>query len=237
MNIDKKFNLLTKKIKLPKNIFTPNLTSKLSIVTALKNIGRSRDVLDLGCGSGIIGMYILNEKKNIYLYCSDIQKNSVTNTRKNLKNFKNKIQVKHGSLFNPWKGIKFDYIINDVSAISEKIAKISPWFKNKIPCKTGVNGTKLTISILDNAKYYLKANGCLQIAVLSLSDVKKIINQAKKRFKKVNVEVKKAWFLPDKMYKFKKLLVELKKKKVIYFEEKFGKIVCYTSIIVCKNIK
>ena len=38
MNIDKKFNLLTKKIKLPKNIFTPNLTSKLSIVTALKNI-------------------------------------------------------------------------------------------------------------------------------------------------------------------------------------------------------
>ena len=74
MNIDKKFNLLTKKIKLPKNIFTPNLTSKLSIVTALKNIGRSRDVLDLGCGSGIIGMYILNEKKNIYLYCSDIQK-------------------------------------------------------------------------------------------------------------------------------------------------------------------
>ena len=83
----------------------------------------------------------------------------------------------------------------------------------------------------------MKANGCLQIAVLSLSDVKKIINQAKKRFKKVNVEVKKAWFLPDKMYKFKKLLVELKKKKVIYFEEKFGKIVCYTSIIVCKNIK
>lgn len=237
MNIDKKFDFISKKINIPKSIFSPNLTSKLSIEAALKNIGNRKDILDLGCGSGMIGIYILKEKKYINLYCSDIQKLSVANSKKNFKKFKQKPVIKLGNLYEPWDGKKFDYIINDVSGISEKIAKVSPWFKNKIPCRTGESGTKLTISVIEKAKHYLKKNGCLQIAVLSLSDTKKIILKAKKSFKKVEVVVKKAWFLPDKMYKSKKLLVKLKKKKYVNFEEKFGKIICYTSIIVCRNIK
>ena len=61
MNIDKKFNLISKKINLSKSIFLPNLTSKLSIIAAINNIGKKKHILDLGCGSGIIGIFILNE--------------------------------------------------------------------------------------------------------------------------------------------------------------------------------
>jgi|TARA_X000001036_G_C20463184_1_gene718331 release factor glutamine methyltransferase len=237
MNIDKKFNLISKKINLSKSIFLPNLTSKLSIIAAINNIGKKKHILDLGCGSGIIGIFILNEFKNINLYCSDIQKLAILKAKKNLSKFKKKVEIKQGSLFKPWDKKKFDYIVNDVSGISQKVAKISPWFQNNIPCKTGDDGTRLTAEIIKKSSKHLKKNGCLQFPILSLSNTKKIIRCANNRFKSVKVVKKKAWFLPDKMYKFKSLLYKLKKKNCIEFEEKFGKLICSTSIIVCRDIK
>ena len=54
--------------------------------------------------------------------------------------------------------MQFDYIIDDVSGISEEIAKISPWFKN-VPCTSGIDGTDLVVSVLKEAPKYLKKNG------------------------------------------------------------------------------
>ena len=42
------------------------------------------------------------------------------------------------------------------------------------------------------------------------------------------------WFLPNEMLRYKTLLKKLKDKKKVNFEEKFGKIICETSIIICK---
>ena len=54
---------------------------------------------------------------------------------------------------------RFDIIINDISGISESVAKISPWFKN-IPCSSGSDGTVLTLRFLKNYKSFLnKRNG------------------------------------------------------------------------------
>lgn len=232
----KKFDSISQMLSLSKNVFIPNLTSKLSTKVAIKNIGKRKNILDLGCGSGIIGICVLSKKKKINLYCSDVHKASIENSKKNFKKFGFNPTIKHGDLFKPWKNKKFDYIINDVSGIANRIARISPWFSNKVPCNTGKDGTDLTLSVIRQSKDYLKKNGILQFAMLSLSNTKKITFHAKKNFKIVKLVEKKAWFLPDKMYKFKKLLISLKKKKYIDFEEKFGKIICYTSIIICKNI-
>ena len=47
---------------LNKNIFEPNLTTKLLIKSASKIINKNDKVLDLGCGSGIIGCYFYKKK-------------------------------------------------------------------------------------------------------------------------------------------------------------------------------
>ena len=89
--------------------------------------------------------------------------------------------------------MKFDYIINDVSGISNKIAIKSPWFKKIVPCDTGLDGTKLSSEILEQSKKYLKKKGIIQIPLISLSNIPKTIALAKKNFK--YVETKKTMIL------------------------------------------
>ena len=133
--------------------------------------------------------------------------------------------------------MKFDYIINDVSGISNKIAIKSPWFKKIVPCDTGLDGTKLSSEILEQSKKYLKKKGIIQIPLISLSNIPKTIALAKKNFKYVETKKTMNWFLPDDLTFLKKDLFLLKKKKHIFFQEKFGKMICYTSIMICKDIK
>ena len=219
---------------LKKNVFKPNLTSKLCFEVAKKNIHNKSKVLDLGCGSGIIGVLIKKDLKNIELFCSDNHLSSVNLTKKNLKKNNLSAVVKKGNLLDPWRGEKFDYIIDDVSAISSTVAFKSKWFSNNIPLESGEDGTNLSIKIIENAKNFLNKNGILQIPILSLSDTEKIAKVIKKNFKKSKIVKSEKWFLPNEMLRYKTLLKKLKEKKKVNFEEKFGKIICETSIIICK---
>ena len=87
-------------------------------------------------------------------------------------------ELKNGSLLKPWENKKFDLIINDVSGISEVIAKKSIWFKN-VPCKTGSDGTDLTLKIIKSSSSYLNKKGGIIFPIISLSDSKKSLKQLK----------------------------------------------------------
>lgn len=94
----------------------------------------------MGCGNGVLGVSLLKIFKNIQkLTFTDVSKKSLNNCKKNLK--LNNLEKKNSEfiLSNVFKNIhnqKFDIIINDISGISETVAKISPWFRN-ISCKSG----------------------------------------------------------------------------------------------------
>ena len=77
------FDKLKEEIFVDKNIFIPNLTSHLSYETASSEIKNNFKVLDLGCGSGIIGIALMKNCPNIEMHCSDLDNNSIKNTKKN----------------------------------------------------------------------------------------------------------------------------------------------------------
>ena len=231
------FEKVLKDINVSLDIFQPNLTTKLSIEAAFEKLKDSNSVLDLGCGSGIIGIAIMKTFSDIEMFCSDVQPSAVENAKNNfIKNSLN-ADIRKGNLFEPWGEKKFDYIINDVSAISTSVAKISPWFGKNVPCESGEDGTDLALSILKDSLEYLNKGGYLQLPLISLSNTDKIIDYAKNLFSDVKIIKSKSWFLPKEMDNFKDKLYKLKSKKLINFEEKFEKIICNTSIAICEDPK
>ena len=52
------FEKTVNNLLLDKKVFVPNLTTKLSYEVAINSIKKNFKVLDLGCGSGILGILI-----------------------------------------------------------------------------------------------------------------------------------------------------------------------------------
>ena len=221
-----------------KKVFTPNATSNLVVEETVKLIKKKITILDLGCGDGNIGINIFKRKKNKIkkFYFSDLSKKATNKCKKNLKKEKLIAEVKDGSMFIPWKDKKFDYIVESVSAISEPVANVSPWYNKNIPCESGLDGTKLINHILISAEKYLNKNGKIIFPIVSFSKKEKIINLAKKKYKNVKMLSQKDWPLPKTMYKHVKEFEKLKKKKLISYKKKFG-FILYTSYIYCATKK
>ena len=158
-------------------VFIPTGTSTLVIQAARENLKYPGKLLDLGCGAGANGISL--QKLGLVkgpIFASDLSKEAVQCALENGKLHQCEIIVRKGSLFEPWGGEKFDYIINDVSGVANAVAEISPWF-DKVPCFSGEDGTLLTCQILEQATQYLNENGMLFFPVLSLSKIDKILNK------------------------------------------------------------
>ena len=192
----------------------------------------------MGCGSGVIGIYILKKFKNINLMTfSDISKASTNLTRKNLitnKINQKKFEVIKSDAFENLNGKKFDIIINDVSGISSEVSKLSEWFKN-VPCDTGKNGTELTEKIIRNYNNFLNNKGILLLPIISLSKEKRIFDLIKKLKLEYNLLSLTKWPLPQNMYKKVKKLKSLKQLKLINYEEKYNLLIANTKIIQIKK--
>ena len=218
-------------IKVEKKVFTPNATTGLLVESTLKTLKKKSDILDLGCGTGYVGLSVAKKTKfkNNYFF-SDISKEAISLCKRNAKKNKIKILAKSGTMYEPWEGEKFDLIIESISAIAKKVANVSPWYKNGIPCDCGEDGTDLVNDVLKVSKKYLKNNGKLIFPIVTLSNKKKILQTARKNFKNVKLLISKDWPLPKSMYSKKGLLENLKKKGIISYKTKYG-LILYSSEI------
>ena len=213
-----------------KKVFIPTATSELLIEASKKIVKVKKKILDLGCGSGVVGISIgksLKTKQKIFF--SDISKEACKNAELNCNKMKINHEIRQGSLLSPWIGENFDYIISDVAAVAEDVSKMSPWYKNCVN-NSGYDGTKHIINIISNAKNYLKKNGKFIFPIISLSNEKKILLACKQNFKKIKEVKNKVFPLPKSMATKILILNKLKKKGIISFDEKFGIIVFKTTV-------
>lgn len=216
-------------------VFIPTATTNILIQSVKDTISSPANLLDLGCGTGIVGIALhLQGLIQIPLYASDLSESAVQCSRDNFKRYGCSAEVRSGSLFEPWLDQKFDVIVDDISGIARDIAVVSPWFQG-IPCDTGNDGTDLIVEILRYAPQHLNEGGRFFFPVLSLSNVDKILQVAKENFAIVSRVGRQDWPLPAELKMHIPLLRKLNAEGSIKLEEKFGMILCYTEVYCASN--
>jgi hypothetical protein len=216
-------------------VFTPTGTTNLLIQAVQKRISGLSTLLDLGCGTGIVGLSLcLQGLVKPPLYASDLSNSAVQCSRKNFDRYGYPAEVRSGSLFEPWIGKKFDVIVDDISGVAQDVAMVSPWFEG-IPSATGRDGTDLIVNVLRNASNYLKEGGQFFFPILSLSNVDLLLEEAKKGFGKVEMVSRLEWPLPVELKSHMALLKTLEGEGCIKLQERFGMVLCYTEVYCATN--
>jgi HemK-related putative methylase len=158
-------------------VFQPTTTTQK--IAEMVQVPQGGSVLDLGCGTGPLAIFAAKSGAG-EVVAVDIMPEAVELARQNvqLNGVADKVTVLCGDLFKPVQGRRFDVIVNDVSGIAERVARISPWYPESIPTG-GEDGTDVVLRVLEDASKYLNPGGSLYFAISSLSDTRKIIGHAK----------------------------------------------------------
>lgn len=220
-------------------VFQPNLTSKLLLKSALKHLdAQYRDVLELGCGSGWITKQLSEKFGNqSHTWClSDISEEAIMESQKNLVPPLESGDIKVGDGFSPWNGRKFDFIINDIAGIADEIAVASDWYDG-VPFQAGVDGLMNTRKVLSELPSYLNPKGVFIAPVISLSNVEEYRHLLQQTFTEVFFEHMTPWPLPESLSVQTALLQKLKKDGNISLEDKYGKVLAFTEVCICRSVK
>ena len=174
-------------------VFQPNRTTELLLDAVLAKPLAGKTALDLGCGSGVVGVTVKKLGGVRAMNGSDISETAVANAQANAARLGVEVEFRKGSLFEPWTGRTFDVIIDDVAAVADPIARLSPWYPPEIVCDAGPDGTVNTIRMLERAAQHLTPGGVLFFPTVSLSNEVKILEVARSKFPKVECVLKKSW--------------------------------------------
>lgn len=150
-----------------KNVLIPRQETELVCEQALKRIGKDDKVLDLCCGSGVLGITIaLETGANVTL--ADVSVHARTVARQNAKNLKAKTKVIYSDMFEEVNG-KFDVIVcNPPYIATEVIETLDDSVKNhepKLALDGGKDGLDFYRKLAEQAPAYLKENGTLVLEI------------------------------------------------------------------------
>ena len=223
-----KLTIFKKTVKLinSNKVFEPNLTTQAILEASEKlKFLKKKTILDLGSGSGVIGIFLKKKHKNkIDLFLSDKTTHSINIIKHNLKLNKVKGTAIQRDILESWGDKKFDIIINDISAINSNVAK-KFWYNKFIPHDCGSDGVKLSKKFLSTVEKNLTKKGIVLMPVISISNHKFLTQLLKKKFK-AKLLITKEWPAPKNLIKGR--VANFIKKKYIF--KKYNTYLCFTKV-------
>ena len=164
----KKKEFWNSKFSVNKNVLIPRPETE-SIVEEILNIienKSSKNILDVGTGSGCILLSIIKERPNCKGTALDISKNALNIAKTNAKmhHLENKIKFENIDI-DKFMHCKYDLIVSNPPYINKiefkRLEDNVKQFEPKIALEAGVDGLKIIKNLIIKSKKLLKKNGKL----------------------------------------------------------------------------
>jgi len=190
--------------KINKNVLIPRFETEELVNNTIKYIDNlfkkeSLNVIDLGCGSGCIGITLKKERPELNVTCLDISKEALEVAKNNSNTLKADVTFIQGNMLNNISG-KYDVIISNPPYISydETIEEIVKNNEPHLALYASNNGLYYYDEILSNAKKNLNDRFLIALEI-GMNQKEQIIDIANKYFEKVNIECKQDLSGKDRM--------------------------------------
>ena len=169
-------------LNVPEDVYEPREDSFLFAHFLEKmNLDR-KNILEIGCGSGIIS--IICSKKGAEVTAADINPRAVECTLQNSNSNKCKIKAFQSDLFSSVKG-KFDLILFNSPYLP--VAEEKEWSAGK--------GSELILKFIETCKGHLLPKGKVLLLISSLTGVEKVLQALRQEgFKTRNVAEESLFF-------------------------------------------
>lgn len=156
-------------------VFTPTHTS-LVVADALE-INPGDVVLDVGCGSGVLGFVAARLGAARVIGC-DLSPAAVDVAAENARRLGLSYcsEFHRGHLFNPVADVQADVVIGDVSGVPEAVAELTPWSSG------GPTGAELPIEMLETLGERLKFGGRLYLPTGTIQAEPRVLDVARRIF-------------------------------------------------------
>ena len=170
-----------------KNVLIPRQESELLVEKVIsfckKNTKKQFNIIDVGTGSGAIGISIAKHLNNVNIIASDISDKALQIAKKNanLVNVNQKMSFINSNLLEKLKSPVDVIVANLPYLCSSEIEKLSPEVQNepKIALFAECKGISLIKKLVEQAPNHLKKNGklILEISPTQVTDVLSIFKE------------------------------------------------------------
>lgn len=196
-------NFYGQKYDINENVLIPRFETEELVENTIAYINQfftePVDIIDLGCGSGVIGLTLEKKISTNSVDLVDISEQALEVTHKNCAKHNSKANIIHSDMFTNVKK-KYDVIISNPPYIktTEEIEKIVKENEPHIALYAGVDGLDCYKKILVDIKNYMK-DRCLIAFEIGYTQKEDISNLVRKYLPEAKIVVKKDMSDKDRM--------------------------------------
>lgn len=196
-------NFYGQKFYINENVLIPRFETEELVENTIKYINKyfnkPIDIIDLGCGSGVIGLTLEKKVSTNSVDLIDISKKALEVTNKNCGKLNSKANIIESDMFSNVEK-KYDVIISNPPYIktNEEIEEIVKENEPSIALYAGEDGLDCYRKILKDIKKHMKEK-CLIAFEIGYKQKDDIINLIRKNIPGVKIEAKKDLSGKDRM--------------------------------------